>query len=141
MARYVSAILYWDASAVLSALLEETHSADAVARSRSRGLHLLSSLTWTEVHAVLARFERERALSHVLVEAAREALGAGPWRRVTIAPEWKRVRTLASKWALSGVDLWHLAAATSLKEDLPELRLLSYDTRLAAAAHGEGLAP
>src|SRR5205807_2699653 len=104
---------------------------DAVARSHDGGLHLLSSLTWAETHAVLARIERERVMANVLVEAAREALDTGPWRRVTVSPEWKRMRALASKWPLRGADLWHLAAALSLKDDLAELQLLSYDTRLA----------
>lgn len=110
------------------------------ARSRSGGLHLLSSLAWAETHAALARIERERVLTQVLVRAAPEALDTGPWRRVTISPEWKRMRTLASRWPLRGADLWHLAAAMSLRDDLPELQLLSYDARLAAAAEGEGLA-
>ncbi|TMI90370.1 MAG: type II toxin-antitoxin system VapC family toxin [Bacillati bacterium ANGP1] len=137
----MSGPIYWDSSAVLSALLQDQHSKDAVVRSHNDGLHLLSSLTWAETHAVLARIERERMLTQVLVRAAREALDTGPWRRVTISPEWKRMRTLASRWPLRGADLWHLAAAMSLKDDLPELSLLSYDARLAAAAEGEGLTP
>jgi len=137
----MSGPLYWDSSAVLSALLQDKYSKDAAAHSHSGGLHLLSSLTWAETHAVLARIERERVLTQVLVRAAREALDTGPWRRVTISPEWKRMRTLASRWPLRGADLWHLAAAIGLKDDLPELQLLSYDAWLAAAAEGEGLAP
>ncbi len=137
----MSGAIYWDSSAVLSALLQDRYSKDAVARSTDGGLHLLSSLTWAETHAVLARIERERVLTRVLVNAAREALDTGPWRRVTISPEWKRMRALASRWPLRGSDLWHLASAMSLKDDLPELQLLSYDARLAAAAEGEGLAP
>ena len=39
-------------------------------------VHFLSTLAWAEVHAVIARIERERALAKVLAAAAREALEA-----------------------------------------------------------------
>lgn len=136
----MSVVLYWDSSALLSALLQERHSEDAIARSRQTGLHILSSLTWAEVNAGLARMQRERFLANVLVDAAREALSFGPWWNVTTSPEWAKVRALSSKWPLRGADLWHLALAMSLREDLPGLRLLTYDEQLLVAARGEGLA-
>jgi hypothetical protein len=40
---------------------------------------------------------------------------------------------------LRGAGLWHLATAETLPSDLPELTLLTFDARLAAAAEGEGL--
>ncbi len=141
MAGNVSAPIYWDSSAVVSYLFPDEHSDDAAVRSRTPGLHLLSSLSWAEVQAVLARIERQRALPSALLDAARELLTSGHWRQVTVSPEWKRTQQLAAKWPLRGADLWHLSAAMTLKGDLPELRLLSYDSRLAAAAEGEGLAP
>jgi predicted nucleic acid-binding protein len=137
----VSAPIYWDSSAVVSYLFPDDHSEDAAARSRASGLHLLLSLGWAEVQAVLVRIERQRALTSALLDAAREVLTAGPWRQVTVSPEWKRTQMLAARWPLRGSDLWHLSAAMTLKDELPELRLLSYDPRLAAAAEGEGLAP
>ena len=91
----MSGPLYWDSSAVLSALLQDKYSKDAAAHSHSGGLHLLSSLTWAETHAVLARIERERVLTQVLVRAAREALDTGPWRRVTI---WLRHKHHGRNW-------------------------------------------
>lgn len=78
-------VLYWDSSAVLSALFRDRHSAEAIAWSRRQGVHLLTTLAWAEAHAV------------------------------------------------------HLAAAKSLQEDLPELRLLSFDQLLARAARQEGV--
>ena len=90
--------------------------------------------------AVIARIERERVLAKVLVAAAREALEDGPWRRLNAVPDWREVRSLSTKWPLRGADLWHLAVAKSLQTELPELTFMSFDTRLAAAAHGEGLA-
>jgi predicted nucleic acid-binding protein len=134
-------VVYWDTSAVLSALFRDDHSDEATARARAGGIHLISSLAWAEAHAVIARIERERLLATVLVDAAREVLESGPWRRLNVSPEWNLVQTLARSWPLGGADLWHLAAAADLRADLPELVLLTFDARLAAAAHGEGLAP
>ncbi len=74
------------------------------------------------------------------IKAAQEALSRRPWRRVNHIPRWDIIRELARTWSLKGADLWHLAAAKCLQEQLPELRLLSFDRRLLTAAHGEGLA-
>lgn len=133
-------VTYWDSSAVLSTLFRDKRSEEATARARGPAIHLLSSLAWAEVHAVIARIERERALASVLLDAAREVLESGPWRRVNAFPDWKLVQSLASRWPLRGADLWHLAAAKSLQIDLPELTLFSFDSRLVSAAQGEGLA-
>ena len=133
------AAVYWDASAVLSALFQDRYSAEALAWSRRPGAHLLSSLAWAEVHAVIARVERERALAGVLVAAAREAVDSGPWRLLNITPAWESAEILAAKWPLRGADLWHLSAAKTLQDELPELVLLTFDSRLKSAALGEGL--
>lgn len=133
-------VLYWDSSAILSALFSDAHSREAVAWARRPGVHLLSTLGWAEVHAVISRIGRERALAEILVRAARETLDRGPWRRVNASPEWELIRALSSKWQLRGADLWHLSASKTLQTELPELRILSFDTRLRAAARGEGLA-
>ncbi len=132
--------LYWDSSAVLSALFQDRHSGRATAAARRPGVHLLSSVAWAEVQAVIARIERERALAEILVKAAREALELGPWRQMNVSPEWTLVSDLARRWQLRGADLWHLGAAKTLQAELPHLRVLTFDARLAAAAHGEGLA-
>jgi predicted nucleic acid-binding protein len=134
-------VVYWDASAILSALFRDRHSAGALAWGRQPGVHLISTLAWAEAHAVIGRAARERALASVLIEAARETLARGPWRRVYVSPDWHLVRDLSGKWPLRGADLWHLATAKTLQAELPELTILSYDERLGRAAHGEGLAP
>ncbi|MGP6192616.1 MAG: type II toxin-antitoxin system VapC family toxin [Vulcanimicrobiaceae bacterium] len=133
-------VTYWETSAILSALFRDANSDAATARARSAGLHLLSSLAWNETQAVMARIEREKAASAALVESAREVLEMGPWRRVNVSPDWQIARELSRKWPLRGADLWHLCAAKALHAELPELRLLSFDTRLAVSAQGEGLA-
>jgi len=102
-------------------------------------VHLLSSLTWAETHAVIARLERERILATTLATAAREAFVDARWRRVNLGPDWQIAERLAQAWPLRGADLWHLATAKTLQADLPELTFLSFDARLVAAAIGEGL--
>lgn len=132
-------VVYWDTSAVLSALFRDAYSATAMRRARSSETHLVSSLAWAECHAVIARLERERMAAKVLIDAALEVLKSGPWRRVNVTPAWELIQSLARAWPLRGADLWHLATAKSLQTQLPEVVLLSFDSRLTAAADGEGL--
>ena len=132
-------VVYWDASAIISALFQDRHSDEASAAARIPGTHLLSSLGWAEVQSVIARVERERALAPVLIAAARETVERGPWIRLSVDPDREQIAALARAWPLRGADLWHLAAAKALQADLPELRLLSFDARLADAARAEGL--
>jgi len=136
----VGAATYWDASAILSALIPDAHSDEARTHAKKGGTHVVSSLAWVETLAVLARMQREGMLSSTSSESAHKTLSRAPWRPVTAAPRWEVVRGLAAAWKLKGADLWHLAAAKHLQEDLPELRLLSFDARLRLAAQGEGLA-
>jgi hypothetical protein len=82
-------VIYWDTSAVLSALFADEHSDCATTHARSTGFHFVTSLAWAEAHAVMSRIERDGALSKLLVDAARDALEAGPWRRINAAPEWE----------------------------------------------------
>ena len=132
-------IIYWDASAVLSALFTDSHSQDAVKWSKVEGVHFISTLTFTEVTAVIYRMKRERILTETLSQSAFEVLDNGPWRRILTLPDWKAIRSLSAKWPLRGADLWHLATAKSLHGEFPELWLLSFDKRLQNAAQGEAL--
>ncbi len=132
--------VYWDSSAILSVMLEDRHSIEARRWITRPAAHLLSTLAWAEVHGVMARAQRERALSRSLLDAARAAVRNGPWYRTNMTPEWHLARLLAQKWPLHGPDLWHLAAAMSMRSELPELVMLTFDERLRAAAQGEGLA-
>ena len=132
-------VVYWDASAILSVLFADTHSESARAMADQRGLHLVSTLTYGETCAVIARLQRERILTQVLIRAAFEVLEEGPWRRLTAWPDWNAIRSLSLKWPLRGADLWHLALTKSLQAQLPEICLLTFDGRLRAAAEGERL--
>ena len=133
-------VLYWDSSAVLSVLISDLHSTEATEAARRTGTHLLSTLAFAEVFAVLARFERDGSLPTVLADAAHELVKNGPWRRLTLQPDWASIHDLAVRWPLRGADLWHLATAVTLSRELPELRLITFDARLIAASGGLDLA-
>jgi predicted nucleic acid-binding protein len=132
-------LIYWDSSAILSALFSDTHSKTAKKWADETGLHFISTLAHAEVSAVIARMRRELVLAETLVNAAFEVLDQGPWRRIYAWPEWQIVRALSARWTLRGADLWHLATATTLKKELPELTFLTFDQKLEKVARGEAL--
>ena len=132
-------VFYWDASAVLSALFDDIHSNQSKIWAEEKGVHLLSTLAYAETYAVITRIMREGTLAPLMIEAVLDVLRRGPWRRLKAWPEWDLIEILSAKWPLRGADLWHLATAKSLQEELPELILLTFDTRLLKAAEGEGL--
>jgi len=135
-----SVVIYWDSSAVISALFKDPNSRRAKTIAEREGLHLLTTLAYAEVNAVMARMRRVHILTEVLFQSAHEILDRGPWRRISISPEWVITRRLAVKHPLRGGDLWHLAAAISLKSEFRELSLLTFDQRLKTAAESEALA-
>ena len=49
------------------------------------------------------------------------------------------METLAVQWPLRGADLWHLAAADTLRRELPDLKVITFDSRLGVASQGIGL--
>ena len=132
-------LIYWDSSAILSALFSDTHSDTAKKRADETGLHFISTLAYAEVSAVIARMKREHVIADTLVNAAFEVLDQGPWRRIYTWPEWEIVRGLSTRWSLRGADLWHLAMAKTLRKELPELTFLTFDQRLKKAAGAESL--
>ena len=130
--------LYWDSSAVLAFLLAEPHQPEAERCLRRPAVrHLVSSLGWTEVHATLARVGREQRGAEIAETLA--ALAHSPWGHIDAVPHWELIALLAQRWPLRGADLWHLALAKSLSQQLPGLMMLTFDVALAAAAAGEGL--
>ena len=131
--------IYWDASAVLSVLVADVHSTKASAAARSSGVHLLSTLASAEAFAIVARLEREGSLRTVLANDARDLIVNGPWRRLALQPDWKSIQSLSPRWPLRGANLWHLALADTLRRDLPELKVISFDARLSVASQGIGL--
>lgn len=133
------AVLYWDTSALLSYFFADSHSATARKWEATSGIHLLSSLAHAEACAVVARMTRTGAIDEAAAKEVRAAMGNGRWRQLNGLPDRALVASLAPKWLLRGADLWHLALTLSLKKELPELQLVSFDERLNEAAIGEGL--
>jgi predicted nucleic acid-binding protein len=132
-------VLYWDTSAILSALFMDSHSDVAQRWSHTTGVHLMSTLAFAETCAVIARIHRERLVAEVLIAAAYEVLETGPWRRLNAWPAWDIIQPLSEQWPLRGAGLWHLATAKTLQRQLPELFLLTFDARLQTAAQGEDM--
>lgn len=130
--------VYWDASAVLSVLIADVHSAKATSAARSNDAHLLSTLAFAETFAVMARLERDGNLPKALADAARDLVVNGPWRRLALQPDWQAIETHAARLPLRGADLWHLATADTLRRELPDLKVITFDTRLAVASQAIG---
>ena len=135
-----STVYYWDTSALLSYFFADSHSAAARKWLEHRATHLISSLTHAESCAVIARITRQGAVTETVAATVRTAMTNDWWRQINGLPDQAIVVKLSRKWPLRGADLWHLALAVSLKNELPELRFISFDDRLREAAAGEGLA-
>jgi len=120
-------------------VIADVHSTKATTLARSHDAHLLSTLAFAETFAVVARLEREGSLPTALADAARDVVVNGPWRRLALQPDWKSVEALAARWPLRGADLWHLASADTLRRELPNLKIITFDARLAVASQGIGI--
>ncbi|MCK4363308.1 MAG: type II toxin-antitoxin system VapC family toxin [Candidatus Aminicenantes bacterium] len=139
MTKRVPVAVYWDSSSILSVLFKDAHSKEALNWFRKDGVHLISTLSYTEVCAVISRIKREKLLADILIDVAFKALKTGPWRYLNIWPEWDKLGAFSQKWSLKGTHLWHLATAKTLQKQIPELTLLTFDSRLGIAVKGEGL--
>lgn len=132
-------VVYWDASAVVSVLVLDANSGRAVAMAERPLVHLISTLAYAETVAAIARAEALRRLDARRAKSARRLLRHGPWRRLMLQPDWVVINTLAGQSRMRGADLWHLASVSTLTRQLPEVRLLTFDERLSAAAAELGL--
>lgn len=132
-------VIYWDASAILSMIFQDVNSGAARKWIETDAVHFVSSLAYAEVCAVLARMHKLKVLSDVLITAGYDVLNRGPWRRTTVNPDWSTLQTVSEFRSLRGTDLWHLATALKLRNDFPELMLLTFDKKLEKAAKHEQL--
>ena len=138
MEQEKSCCIYWDASAVLSVLIKDSHSETARRWIRKTGLHLLSSLAYAEVVSVLGRMRRENFLTGILLQSASQELLEGPWRFLNLCPARDQVDSLRGKYALKGADFWHLALAGTMKREISELMFITFDQKLRDGAEMEG---
>lgn len=134
-----SGVLYWDASAVLSVLCQDDHADAALTLLEASRTNLLSSLTWAEVHSVLNHMLRLQGLTPDFLALFSESLERPIWTKIFGSPDWVLTKSLASRWALKGADLWHLAEAKTLQQEVPEIKVVTFDVRLQTATAGEGL--
>jgi predicted nucleic acid-binding protein len=132
-------VVYWDTSAILSALFIDNHSEKARRWGAGPAVHLVSSLAHAEACAVTWRMARDGVVPESLAAATINAIEQGIWRQINAVPDWTIVSNLAQRTTLRGADLWHLGLAATLRHDLPELRMLTFDARLQEAACHEDL--
>ncbi|MGD9797812.1 MAG: PIN domain-containing protein [Microbacteriaceae bacterium] len=133
-------LAFWDSSALVKLLVEETGTKVAVALWDGSTALVASRLVLPEVSAALAAATRARRLDEARARAARTE-----WRRYVAALDLldltadlaARGADLAAAHDLSGAEAVHLAAALALRE--AELVAVTWDRRLAAAARAEGI--
>jgi predicted nucleic acid-binding protein len=132
-------VIYWDASAILSLLIEDRHSEKAIKVEKQKGIHFTSTLGIAETHAVLKRMNHEKVLTDILYESAVESFENRMIRKINTQPDRTLVRELSSQYVLKGADLWHLAVVKTIRSELPEVVILSFDKQLTTAAEREGI--
>lgn len=125
---------YWDASAVISLLIADAHTAEARRRQHRDSTHLLSSLTLAETAAVLRRLADLEEIAPATATQLFDTLRQRPWQLVQLQPTHATLAGLSRMASVRGADLWHLALWSELRSELPELELVTFDRRLAAAA-------
>ncbi|HEX9581181.1 MAG TPA: PIN domain-containing protein, partial [Gemmatimonadales bacterium] len=133
---------FWDTSAILPLLVEESHTKAMVELMRDDPAAAVWWLTPVECWSALARLEREGRLTEVGVAAAAALLREAA-RRWTEVPPLERIRDQASRLLrlhpLRAADALQLAAAVVLADFEPQaLPVVTLDDRLAAAARREG---
>jgi predicted nucleic acid-binding protein len=134
MENNMNHIYYWDSSAVLSLLIKDNHSKIASKLYDRNNVNLISSLVLSEVFAVLARIQRENIKLKILLDASREALRTGKWRIINISPEFELIKKYSEKYPLRGADLWHLCLVLQLQNELTNIKIITFDSKLENVA-------
>jgi hypothetical protein len=84
-------------TAILSVLFTDSHSESARTLAQKEGLHLVSTLAYAEICAVIARFQRER----VLAVADRYYGASSKWPRgVSTNGQFSSFHLLSQEWIL-----------------------------------------
>lgn len=134
------AVVYFDSSAFVKLLVEETGSDDAARLWDGADVVVASRLAHPEVSAALAAARRGARLSAPSAQRASEnwdAFWAATRVIELVAPVADAAAELARKLVLGGADAVHLASALTLAEADPVL--ITWDLRLRAAALETGL--
>jgi predicted nucleic acid-binding protein len=135
-------VIYAESSAVLSWLFDEPRAADVMNAIESAELVVMSDLAAVEcARAILRALQRERidqAQANALYAAFISA--ASQWDRLEIG---ERVISLASgpfpAEPIRALDALHLASAVLVRDEWPDMAVLSFDERVRANAAALGL--
>jgi len=133
---------FWDASALLPLLVDESGTGDMVSLQREDPATAVWWATTVECWSALARARRERRLTDQDVGAAARLLSEAEARWTEVPPQ-ERVRDQAARLVrvhpLRAADALQLAAALVLSDFEPKvLPFVTLDDRLAQAARREG---
>jgi antitoxin (DNA-binding transcriptional repressor) of toxin-antitoxin stability system len=127
-------VYYWDGPAIFSSLFRDRNTDVALALLRSPAIHLASTLARQQVFALMGHERRRGRLSGRSEMAAAWALEAAPFRTTYACPSRRGSGPPSHGETLGAIELWHLATAQALARPLPELRIVTFDPRLSAAA-------
>jgi predicted nucleic acid-binding protein len=136
-------VKFWDASAIIPLLVEETITPAVLELYRADPLMIAWWGSEVECASAIARLERDGALSLQATSAALTRLDAlsASWQEVLpVEPVKDAARRLLRIHDLRTADALQLAAALAAGEQHPgSLEIVCLDHRLAAAAQREGL--
>lgn len=135
------AIVYFDSSAMVKLVVEETGSDLAAQLWDGCDAAVASRLTYPEVRAALAAAGRNHDLDRIGQADAEQAWeefwsATRPVELTRAVEQW--AGQLAARHALRGADAVHLASALALRQ--PGLILAAWDCRLRGGAQAAGLA-
>jgi predicted nucleic acid-binding protein len=135
--------VYLESSAVLAWLLGEPQSRDIQTLIDSAPVVFSSPLTSAEVRRALARAAHDGHLSTADDRRLRALLQDAEtgWASVEIDDDtWRRAGDPFPAEPLRTLDALHVAAALRIAAAAPDLRVMTFDRRVAAAARGLGVA-
>ena len=132
-------MLYAETSCLVATLVEGSHSPIARRWFSSGDTVAASIVVFPEAHSAIERLRRGGVLSDSQAEDARDQLEA--WWRVCrpVVVDAARAADMVRAHGLRALDAIHLAAALTLSDVSPSLRVASFDRQLCAAAATEGL--
>jgi hypothetical protein len=126
-------ILYAESSAVLRWLFNEPHGDEILRHLRAAQKVTCSRLTLIECRRVIRRALHEQRIleAHAGELVAALAQAAARWAILELSREVAdRAEAAYPEEPIRTLDAIHLASALALREPLPELTLLSTDTRV-----------
>lgn len=133
---------FWDSSALLPLVVNETSSPLLLRLYRSDPTILVWALTSTEVTSAICRRRREGGLDRIQFQAAEERLRLlrEDWTEIQdLDPVRRRAERLLHVHPLTAADSLQLAAALLATEERPQrFPFVTLDDRLLDAAAREG---